>query len=196
MGLHEQLQNKLMEMSKLVAEMCDEDRFAIREIQRAIPGLSSFMLNRMNLIGREQYHPELFNPSTPAQVMLSRMPYADQVEALENRGQTPVATINPDGSPGPVTLLPTLSLTRDQVEQVSFVEPGGNRIWRALEDHHAWLVDHRTNLATRPSLKTDKTKWVIRDGNIVVVGKNPTLTPAEAAAAIAAAMNPEPAIEV
>lgn len=190
------MNSKLQEMAAHIVKMVDADRFALRSINRAIPELSMSLLAKLNLVGRGKYYLKLLNPSTPAEVMLSQMTYEDQVEAFENDGVTPVATLNPDGTPGKVVLLPTLSLTGDQCDQVSFKMPTGVRTWRAQEDQPSWLIDHRTNLATRPSRKLDKTKWVIRNGNITVIGKNPVLAPAEMSAALQAVLNPSPAVDV
>lgn len=193
LALYAVMNEKLLELAAAVAEYAASDRFALRTINRVNPAMGMALLNRLNLIGQGKYHPRLINPLTPAEVMLSKMPYEDQVEAIDNKGTTPVSTLHEDGKPGPVLLLPTLSLTADQTHQVSFKTAAGDQIWRAQDDQPAWLIDHRTNLNTRAS-RPGSAKYCVKNG-LVWVGKK-HFTPAELIAAANEAMNPPPAVDV
>jgi hypothetical protein len=114
------------------------------------------------------------------------MAYADQVAAIDKGEPVIVATMEPDGTFG-TTMLPATSLTIDQVNQVSRMVKG-KRVYVSIEEQQAWLVDHRTNIATRPSGKKGKPKWVIVDGCAVIGGIR--MTKADLAAALNDLHNP------
>jgi hypothetical protein len=170
-----QLEQDRVELCKFLAKLVDHNRFTLRYINRMCPKLSVPKLKLMERVGRGDFHPALLDAVTPGECMLAKMDYQEQVRGIEEDGTVPIVTMDKDGNFG-MTLLPIRSLTYDQVNQISRVV-GGKRVYISEDEQKAWLVDHRTNLATRPSLKADQPKWVIVDGNVVILRKNTKLTP-------------------
>lgn len=184
---------KFREAGEIIVRLVDSDRFSLRYIHQKCPALSIAKLKLLERIGRNDFHPVLMTPGNPGETMLVQMAYSDQVAALDKGEQVVVVTMAPDGTFGKV-LLPASALTTDQVNQVSRII-GGKRVYVSMEEQEAWLIDHRTNLATRPSRK-EKPKWIIKDNCAVVTAKNTPLTAQDLTAALAAVLNPPPALDI
>ena len=170
-----QIECDRVELCKFLVRLVNRNRFTLRYINRMCPKLSVPKLKLMERVGRGDFHPALLDAVTPGECMLAKMDYQEQVRGIDEDGTVPVVTMDKNGEFG-MTLLPIRSLTFDQVNQISRVV-GGKRVYISEDEQKAWLVDHRTNLATRPSLKADQPKWVIVDGNVVILRKNTKLTP-------------------
>lgn len=168
-------------LCQYLVRLIDEDKYTKHYIHQECPKLSMAKLNLMERVGRGDFHPALLDAITPGEVMLSKMSYAEQCAAIDRGEKIPVATIDDDGKRD-VVLLSPLTLTHDQKEQVSRVV-GGQRVYIGMDEQYAWLVDHRTNLATRQSNKEDP-KWVVVNQTIVTTKKNTVLTLADLAEAM------------
>lgn len=166
-----------VELCKFLARLVDHNRFTLHYVNRMCPKLSMHKLKLMERVGRDDFHPSLLDAVTPGECMLAKMDYQEQVRGIDEDGTVPVMTMDESGKFG-MTLLPIRSLTTDQVNQISRVV-GGKRVYISEDEQKAWLVDHRTNLATRPSLKPDQPKWKVVDGTVVFLQKYMKLTKAE-----------------
>ena len=168
-----QIEQDRVELCKFLAKLVDHNRFTLRYINRMCPKLSVPKLKLMERVGRGDFHPALLDAVTPGECMLAKMDYQEQVRGIDEDGTVPVVTMDKNGEFG-MTLLPIRSLTFDQVNQISRVV-GGKRVYISEDEQKAWLVDHRTNLATRPSLKADQPALAVVDGKLVTLRKNATV---------------------
>lgn len=169
-----QLSADRVTLCQYLVRLIDQDKYTAHYINQECPKLSMAKLKLMERVGRGDFHEALLDAITPAECMLAKMDYQAQKDALEGDKHIPVMTVNDKGEYNTV-LLPVLPLTQDQVDQVSAMV-NGKRVYKSMKEQRSWLVDHRTNLATRPSRKTDKPKWIIQDGVAVILGKNPRMT--------------------
>ena len=175
---------------EIVVQLVDHDKYSPAYIRQACPALSKTKIDLLLRIGRGELLPPLLLPANDGERMLAEMPIAEQRRFMETSEDYPVEAL--DGGKWHTVLINPLNFTKDQVNQCSRMV-NGVRHWVLPEDQRAWLVDHRTNLATRA--KRDRPKWVVRDG-CVVVTKNTILTREELSAALNDVMNPPPAIDV
>lgn len=168
-----QIENDRVGLCQFLARLSDHSRFTLQYINRLCPKLSVPKLKLMERVGRGDFHPSLLDAVTPGECMLAKMDYQEQVRGIEEDGTVPVVIIDAKNDFG-MTLLPIRALTSDQVNQISRVV-GGKRVYISEDEQKAWLVDHRTNLATRPSLKADQPALAVVDGKLITLRKHATV---------------------
>jgi hypothetical protein len=190
---------KLREAGAIAVQLVEHDMYSAAYIRKECPSLTKGTFDTLVRIGRGEFLPQLMNASSPGATMLARMHVTEQRRFVEQGEDFPVEVYNTDGTWSTVMVAP-LNFTQDQANQCSRVNSAGVRERVFGEEQHAWVIDHRTNVALREARKASKKdKWVVKDGGILVVktSKEGTwLSVADLSSALNAITNPKPAIDV
>ena len=178
-------QTNLLEAAKVVVELVEKDKYIAVLICKECPDMTPRIFDALVRVGRGECLSPLIAPgASVGDAMLSEMHIVEQRRFVEEGEDFPVEVLNEDGTWSTALINPR-NFTQDQRNQCSR-KVNGVRHWVYGEDQRAWVIDHRTNLATRAS-RPGAPKWIVK-GGCVWFGKI-CMTPAEMISATNVALN-------